>query len=334
MVHQIELSFVRQVKKQLLKTGFAIIPNWGTFFLEPVSAYFDERSQRFIPPHYKILFNSKINHHDGVLVISIARELNLPYFDVLQNLKNLTNYWHNKINEYGKIEIKELGVFEQHNGVISFIPENFSITFPEFYGLKELLFENFDIEHSIVFSFPESQQKTIRNWLKAAVIVPIAITFSLLPSKINHYSFESLASFIKKENKQEQLVYISTQDIEKTIDTLANLKIALKPNLKTHHSQPIEEPAIKQKTDEESLTKQTSVSKHYYIIIGSLTTMKQVNEFQLTLEKHHIKGTEVLDCNGKLRIAYKKFENRDDANNALEEFKNNNSNFSGWILYW
>jgi|GEM_PF-5361312 DNA-binding protein len=338
MIEQLESLLIKHTKEQLLSKGFVIIPNWGAFFLEPVSAHFDERSQRYFPPHYRILFNQNIKHHDGVLVISIIKDLNLSYFDVFQGIKDLTNQWQQEISTKGRLTINGFGTFEQNKNLISFSAENYYLTWPEYYGLKELLFENFNVEHSIIFSFPESQQKTISNWIKAAVIIPIAITFSLLPSKINHYSFENIASFVKKGNIYEQSLNITSENIERTLDTLTNLKIALKPDLKINNFELTKEQLNTETASKINITKpskaETKASKYYYIIIGSLTTTKQVNEFKLMLEKKNIRETEVLNCNGKLRIAYNKYESRQEANDALELFKKNYPDLSAWILFW
>ncbi len=336
MIDNIELLLTKHIKERLFNNGFVIIPNWGALYLEPVSAYFDEKHQLFSPPQNIIFFNSNIKQNDGVLIISIVQETNISYFGILKAIKDLTSQWNFVISNKGKIYLKGLGTFEQNSTSILFTSERFCLLSPEYYGLKELTLENTNVEHSIIFSFPESQQKAIRNWIKAAIFIPIALTFSLLPSKINHYSFESLASFIK--NEKETSISIVSENIEKTFDTLTNLKVALNPkieinNLKLSDNKLNTNSQIN-KTDTKQKTSNTIASKHYYIIIGSLTTMKQVNEFQKMLEDKKITGTVVLNCNGKLRIAYKKYENRGKANESLEQFKKNYPDLSGWILYW
>ncbi|MGQ9846806.1 MAG: hypothetical protein ACUVQP_04800, partial [Bacteroidales bacterium] len=56
------------------RDGFVIVPGWGAFFLQPVSARWDSTQQVFFSPGYQLLFNPRINSNDGILAIYLSKE--------------------------------------------------------------------------------------------------------------------------------------------------------------------------------------------------------------------------------------------------------------------
>jgi hypothetical protein len=334
---EFEKHLIDIIKSKLIKNGYVILPNWGAFFLEPTSAKFDKRNKKLLPPGYNIHFNSNIHQNDGELLIELTKRTTLNYFEVLNILNDYYNLWNENITKHNFYLLDGLGKFCKEKNNIIFIPTS-KIEFTNFYGLRTLNLDLDISDNSIIFSYPEKKERAIKSWLKAAIIIPIAIAFSLIPSKINYYNNqENKAGLFRKQfsinsNKIFYTEDVNVEDIEKTIDSLTNLKNALKPNFK-------EKTTFKEETkkqNNENIQNNNQINAHtkkYYIIIASFTKMRQVEEYNKFLKSKNINSI-LLNCDGKLRVALSSHETREEANAELNKFIKQYPELSGWILFW
>lgn len=129
--------------------------------------------------------------------------------------------------------------------------------------------------------------------------------------------------------------HIVEQNLERVIDTMTNIKMALTPNnIKFDSVSTIKSEQTKQSehTDEILQTIQKP-TKQYYIIIASFTTEKQVENFK-KLVKEIESELITLNCDGRLRVAYRSFNVREEANEALKRLREQYPTINGWILHW
>jgi hypothetical protein len=208
-----------------------------------------------------------------------------------------------------------------------------------FYGLKPVSVLSNELPETIIFSYPESQQRVIRKWIKAAVVVPLFIAISLLPTKTNYYDVENAeASFLNKRAINEQ-THIVEQNLERVIDTMTNFKMALTPaNIKsvtTDNSTAIIKSEQTNQSEQKDQINQTihQPTKLFYIVIASLTTEKQVESFKQSVKEIESELI-TLNCDGRLRVAYRSFSSREEANEAFKRLKEQYPTINGWILHW
>ena len=232
-----EERLIKTIKQKLLQNGYLIVPRWGAFFLESMSARFSDRQQIIHPPFCKILFNPNINYNDGILIINLSKILNLSYFEVQSLLCDVVDSWKTKLILNKNLIIEGFGNFTYEDKNTYFKP-TFNFVSPEFYGLQPVSIELEDSDRSIIFTIPDSSKRTIHQWVKAAVFIPLVLTLSLLPTKMNHQPSDGRASLYSiSTTKVNQNVV--TKNLENTVDTLTTLTVALNPeiNLRNYYKE-------------------------------------------------------------------------------------------------
>ncbi len=329
-----EERLIKTIKQKLLQNGYLIVPRWGAFFLESMSARFSDRQQIIHPPFCKILFNPNINYNDGILIIDLSKILNLSYFEVQSLLRDVVDSWKTKLILNKNLIIEGFGNFTYEDKNTYFKP-TFNFVSPEFYGLQPVSIELEDSDRSIIFTIPDSSKRTIHQWVKAAVFIPLVLTLSLLPTKMNHQPSDGRASLYSiSTTKVNQNVV--TKNLENTVDTLTTLTVALNPEINLSGS--VSENKFNDgDTIQNKNPKQQKISvaqKKYYVIIASFTTEKQVKNYLETVNKQCSIEPIVLNCDGRLRIALNRYNTREEATEALNKFKLQYPAYSGWLLYW
>ncbi len=322
------------INQRICEDGFIIIPSLGMFFLEYQSAQFNDKQGLFLPPRYIIKFNSRIKHNDGELVICLSKALKINYFDAYQYIKDFAQYLEYEVKSQKEFTISDIGKFFVKEDNLVF-QANESFLSPMFYGLKPLPVVSHELLETTIFSYPEIQKRRLHNWIKAAVVLPLFLAISLLPTKTNYYDFENVeASFFSKRTINEQ-VHIVEPSLERVIDTMTNIKMALTPkNIKFDSTSTIKSEQTKN-LEQKDKVQQTiqKPTKQYYIVIASFTTEKQVENFK-KLVKEIENELITLNCDGRLRVAYRSFNSLEEANESLKRLKEQYPTINGWILHW
>lgn len=93
----------------------------GTFTKIRVAGFFDQNSNVFYPPFYKISFKEGENE-DKSLIEYIANKENLNQTSAQEEIKSFASYILNSLQSENSIEIKDLGQFHNKDGILSFEP--------------------------------------------------------------------------------------------------------------------------------------------------------------------------------------------------------------------
>lgn len=91
----------------------------GTFTKIRVAGFFDQNSNVFYPPFYKISFKEGENE-DTSLIEYIADKENLNQTSAQEEIKSFASHILNSLQSENSIEIKDLGQFHKKDGIISF----------------------------------------------------------------------------------------------------------------------------------------------------------------------------------------------------------------------
>lgn len=329
------MNIIDSIIELLHTNGFVIVPDWGAFFLTPVSAYWDHHKQCFIPPSYTISFNSRINYNDGLLFIHISNKFNIQYFEVIRLLKNQVNLWKEVIYTQKELYIENFGRFTlQSSNSINFEPVIIINNIPEYFGLEAIPIGN-NAEQSIIFDFESINYTKLYRLAKVAVLIPFFIALSILPFKINNYNIlqrQNAAMYSIEVNSSSK----KTEKLLDCVDSLTEIKNALSPTIKKSRKEDKINVDTSNKDNNAELAKKETITvkqNRYYAIIGSFTNEKQTEMFLNDLKSINIEA-KVLNCEGKFRVALDGYENYDDAKRALNKFTSNNPSYSGWILKW
>ncbi len=125
----------------LLRHNCVIIPSFGGFVAQRISARIDYKSGAMLPPGKSILFNRQLLNNDGLLVNEYARENNVSFNEASKELETLVNQWQATLKQGGRIEIERVGnLFFDDERNICFEQDRFANLLLESFGLGSVHF--------------------------------------------------------------------------------------------------------------------------------------------------------------------------------------------------
>lgn len=99
-----------------------IVPQFGGFIANAVSAQQNRVTHKFTPPSRKFSFNSHLKHNDGLLIQSMAIN-GVSYQEAEQAIKTEVDKWNQLLNANEKLDLGELGLISQtQDGRLIFEP--------------------------------------------------------------------------------------------------------------------------------------------------------------------------------------------------------------------
>lgn len=113
---------IAQYIADLLKVKDEVgVPSFGTFYTKPVSAFFDQKSNSFIPPGKQVFFKAEVAD-SSELINYISREKNLSRPSSKYFAEKFGETLKTEINLVGKAELHPLGSFEKVSEQFVFTP--------------------------------------------------------------------------------------------------------------------------------------------------------------------------------------------------------------------
>jgi cell division septation protein DedD len=108
----------------LVQRDCVIVPGFGAFLANPISAKLNPVSHKFTPPGRQFSFNAKLNQNDGLLIHSIAQEENEAYDDAKDLVAGEVARWEQELEKNGMVLLEGLGILhKQANAGLRFEPE-------------------------------------------------------------------------------------------------------------------------------------------------------------------------------------------------------------------
>ena len=98
------------IKDLLYRYDCVIIPNFGGFVTNKISAQIHKDSNTFYPPTKQIGFNVNLIHNDGLLANYIASSENISFDQATSKIKVTVSQW-NKLIKTTSLHIKNIGSF-------------------------------------------------------------------------------------------------------------------------------------------------------------------------------------------------------------------------------
>ncbi|MGD1946978.1 MAG: SPOR domain-containing protein [Croceivirga sp.] len=202
------------IAELLYRYNCVVIPNFGAFLTNTVSARIDEKNQTFYPPTKVLSFNQQLTKNDGLLISHIASAKKLPYEELVEEINKVAQQWKIRLEDGKHIYLEGIGKLRMgQEQKIQFSPEeghNYlasSFGFSSFNSgpvLRETLKQEAEqLEERIPFIItPEKREATSnRAWLKYA-----ATFLLLLATGASAYQLHN-----QNQNRQE-LVRKDTQE--------------------------------------------------------------------------------------------------------------------------
>lgn len=195
------MTLATYIKDLLYRYECVIVPDFGGFVTNKISAQIDETSNTFYPPTKQVSFNHHLTHNDGLLANYIASSERISFEQANKRIVEIVASWNLQLKST-VLELENIGslTLNDENRLI-FEPQNAHNYLLSSFGLSS--FESNSIERPIEKVVPlrpaAAERTVIPNFVKyAAAVVAIGIL--------------GYGGFTGYLNKQDQLQYVKQQE--------------------------------------------------------------------------------------------------------------------------
>jgi hypothetical protein len=179
------MNLAHYISQALYRYPCVIIPNFGAFVTEPISAKISELGQHMIPPSKKIIFNTHITNNDGLLAQLLCVGENCPYDVAIQKIEAQVTYWKLNLDKNHSLLLDHIGEIVSKDGQYIFTQNNENNYLTDSFGLSTMQTPAIKREAykaqveaieevAPIFITPENEEeKTIKkssNWYKYAAV--------------------------------------------------------------------------------------------------------------------------------------------------------------------
>lgn len=116
------MKLATYISDLLYRYDCVIIPNFGGFVTNEISAKVNHFTHTFYPPKKQITFNSHLKNNDGLLANYVASVEKIPFNDAVSKIENVVMQW-NKNLATESVEIHNVGIiFKNKDSKLIFEP--------------------------------------------------------------------------------------------------------------------------------------------------------------------------------------------------------------------
>ena len=201
-----------------------IIPDFGGFISNYIPSRFDPFRNVFLPPTKEIVFNSKINKNDGLLINHLVETEAVGYSQALSVVSSWVNIAYEKLDKGETVEISSVGTltFDRYGSfVFNSTGENI---LADAYGLEEVSYSKVT---RAVYSDTFQPRPAIRaihnpkNVFRIAAGIALVISLSIIPVRkessnflsSNLNPFASLASTLPVQSAEKKVAESNSTDV-------------------------------------------------------------------------------------------------------------------------
>lgn len=315
------MQFERYISDLLYRYECVIIPEFGAFLTQNVSAKVHESTNAFYPPKKVLSFNEQLQNNDGLLANYIASVEKIPFETAVQKIAKKTKALRSYLDRGETLTFKNIGdITLNAEGKITFEPSYHLNYLTDAFGLSQYtspeisrelyketvatpVIEIVEEDTVIPISVVTKTQKSYRHYLKYAAVAVLALTVG---------GFMASNYYVGQIDTHNQMAEAQAQDALN--NKLQEATFVIENPL----------PAVTL-----NVTKQ---SGNYHIVAGAFrmeeNSDKKLQELQ-SLGYHARKiGT---NRYGLHQVVYSSYETRNEAERALLGIKQSH-NKDAWLL--
>jgi len=283
-----------------------IIPGFGGFISNYIPSQFDHVRNVFLSPAKEIVFNSKINKNDGLLINHLVESEAVGYSEAHAAISNWVNFAFEKLNNGETIELTGVGtlVFDRYGSfVFNSTGENI---FADAYGLVEVSYPKLN---RAVYSDTFQTRPAVRainnrkNLIRVAAGIALVISLSIIP--------------VKKENSN----FLSS-NLNPFTTLMTNLPV---------QSAGIE---VVEKSDKGSNIIENKSSKTnlpFVLVGGSFEILENAQTFYNKLLKEGNNSEIFEKKNGLYKVIINSYSNKNEALSSMESYRKSHPGSQVWV---
>ncbi|RHR38097.1 MULTISPECIES: SPOR domain-containing protein [Bacteroidales] len=336
------LRIITHIERLLLVHDCVIVPGFGGFVLQAVSAVYDEKEHLFNPQRKEIVFNVTLQHNDGLLSESYMQMYDVNYRKAQLMLEEDVADMKVVLQEDKKLSLGVLGSFSLGmEGQVIFHPGESDAFSVGSYGLVSFNFPQLQpvlAEREEVALLTRKRKKDIlyipvnRKLLRVAAASAAAVALFLLVSTpvkdVNQAAYT--ASFVPTEMVVKSAPGIKPAEEIASEETIAPEINEVKTERKVAAVAPSREVKRQKITPEPAIAKPNL--KMYHIVIASFPTEDQADKYIAGVDRQECKHVSKVVRDGKYRIYADKFDNREQAESYMATLRMNEKYKDAWLF--
>ena len=184
----------------LLRHNCVIVPTFGGFVAEQLSAKIDYDKGVMVPPRKALLFNKQLISNDGLLINELASRNAVSFDDASNDLSSVVSKWNHRLKKGERIELDRVGILfmdSDHN--LQFEQDRFFNLLLASFGLDQV--------HFIAQNEVEEIQADIIS-IDRTIIEPILVEVEEDSPSIKHLP-KTLAVAVDQEEETAEVVDIA-----------------------------------------------------------------------------------------------------------------------------
>jgi hypothetical protein len=300
------------IKDLLYRYDCVIVPDFGAFLTQRVSAKIHDNTHTLYPPKKLLSFNEQLQKNDGLLANYITEVEKIPYdtaiYKIAKQVKSIKSY----LIEGETIQFEDIGEFMLNNaGNIVFEPSNHINFLTDSFGLSH--FNSVEVAREVYnkevealeekIAIPISNKKRSSSWLKYAAAAVVILGLGV------YGSYKYYTNTVEAHNQLAQ------EEANAQLDEKVQEATFVIPNAL---------PAVELEVEKQS--------GNYHVVAGAFrvesNSVKKVNQLRAKGYKARVIGK---NRYGLHEVVYESFETRTEAINALYKIRREH-NRDAWLL--
>jgi len=340
----------KYISDLLYRYECVIVPGFGGFITNKISARNISSQHKFFPPTKEIAFNKNLDTNDGLLANYLVQAKKISYAHALEIIENSVADWNTLLEEDNTFDIKKVGSFKlNEDKKLEFTPEEDVNYLTESYGLSSVTSlavkragEKVKVKQ-LNYDDSANSLVSIRKYVRyAAIIIPFIAIGALSYYQINTNSLPvNNASVgidteskvieqptIKVENKAENTAKVVVKSEETPIakPTVKSADVSVKEVAKPEVNSvdvPVKEVAKPVVENKKPLK--------YHVISGVFSNEENAEKNVRNLKSKGIDANIIgVNKRGLYMVAYKSFDNVREASRFKNKI-NAIDNKGAWI---
>lgn len=304
------------IERLLLEHDCVVVPEWGGFVLQSVSASYDEKEQVFVPRRKDVVFNATLRHNDGLLAESYMQMYKVDYRKAQLMIGEDVAKMKAALQEEKVLPIGALGSFSLgQEGQVVFHPGESVVLNAGSYGLEPFGFPRLQPKH-----YDENEDTVYipisRRFVRTAIASAAAIAlFLMVSTPVKDVEMSSYtASFVPMEMTVGG--GLAAKPAEPVAAT-AEMPAAVETKSEKPAEMPLSKPVKK---------------KMYHIVIGSFPTEDGASRFMAGVSREDCGNVNFIARDGKYRVYAEKFDNREEAESYLATLRSKEKYKDSWLF--
>ena len=103
------LRLTIHIERLLLTQDCVIVPGFGGFVIQAVNASYNAEKSMFVPMSKEVMFNTTLQHNDGLLCESYMQAYHTDYDKAQQMLIQDIDEWKSELHSAGEVSLGFIG---------------------------------------------------------------------------------------------------------------------------------------------------------------------------------------------------------------------------------